>query len=149
MDYITKIALFYSLYYIVLQRQVNSWSSKSSLCELYKLPLEKHTHTHTCGCYYLHVCMGVYESPWSGRPPPQEGHSWSTGCVPQAWPHESHRSGCVKYQPSARAQGIPRPLGPQVGLKGWYANSYFKMTHLCKCEHINKEKNFTYTYSKP
>lgn len=61
--------------------------------------------------------MDVCESPWTGRPPPQRPHPWSTGCGPQAWPRGSHRSGCTESQPSAGAPGIHQPPGPQGGLE--------------------------------
>lgn len=71
----------------------------------------------SCRCNYVHVFMGVCESPWSGRPPPQGLHFWSTGCALQAWPRGSNRSGWMEFQPSAGAPAFPPPQGPQGGLR--------------------------------
>lgn len=88
---------------------------------------------YTCVSYHPHVCMGVCESPWTGRPPPQRLHPWSTGCVLQAWPHASHRSGCTESRPSAGAPGFHPPPGPQVGLEERHKQIHAfkkKKTHL-------------------
>lgn len=75
-------------------------------------------------CVFVMICMGVCESPWNGRPPPQRLHPWSTGCVLQAWPPGSHRSDCMEPQPSAGALGIHQPLGPQGGLEETHTQIY-------------------------
>lgn len=81
---------------------------------------------YRCARCHLHVFMGVHESPWSGRPPPQQLHPWSTGCVLQAWPRGSRRSGCTECRPSAGAPGIHQPPGPQGVLEE-------KHTQIHKC----------------
>lgn len=80
-----------------------------------------------CICYDLHVCMGVWESPWNGRPPPERLHPWSTGCVLQAWPPWSHRSDCMESQPSAGAPGIHQPPGPQGGLEETHTHRFMQV----------------------
>lgn len=96
---------------------------------------------HVCVSYYLHVCTGVCESPWTGRLPPQRLHPWSTGCALQAWPRGSHRSGCTEFRPSAGAPGIRPPLGPQGELEEKYTWMItLKHTHLYKCALIHRNK---------